>query len=154
MKKNLLQALLFTVVTGLASTISANASNDSIRTITKQKAITATANKFDRLYPNPDKPWWEPLDPIGPIHPIDPIDPGDPILPIDPGDPILPFHPDKPLVPTPPTSMSSTYDVGSPKGALSVNNSGAAVYSIDISAPNGGSLTPSIGVSYNSQLPD
>ena len=55
------------------------------------------------------------------------------------------------MVPTPPMSTSSTYDVGSPKGTLSVNNSGAAVYSIDISAPNGGSLTPSIGVSYNSQ---
>ena len=147
MKKNLLQALLFTVVTGLASTISANASNDSIRTIAKQKTITATANTFDKLYPNPDKPF-EPVDPIGPVHPIDP---GDPILPIDPGDPVLPIHPNKPVMPTPPTSTSSTYDVGSPKGALSVNNSGAAVYSINISAPNGGSLTPSIGVSYNSQ---
>ena len=147
MKKNLLQALLFTVVTGLASTISANASNNFIKTIAKQKTITATANTFDKLYPNPDKPF-EPVDPIGPVHPIDP---GDPILPIDPGDPVLPIHPNKPVMPTPPTSTSSTYDVGSPKGALSVNNSGAAVYSINISAPNGGSLTPSIGVSYNSQ---
>ena len=126
MKKNLLQALLFTVVTGLASTISANASNNFIKTIAKQKTITATANTFDKLYPNPDKPF-EPVDPIQPIHP------------------------DKPVVSTPPTSTSSTYDVGSTKGALSVNNSGVAVYSINISAPNGGSLTPSIGVSYNSQ---
>lgn len=146
MKKNLLQALLFTVVTGLASTIPAKASNDSIRTITKQKAITATANKFDRLYPNPNK-----LEPAEPIDPVHPVDPGGPILPIDPGDPVLPIHPNKPVMPTPPTSTSSTYDVGSPKGVLSVNNSGAAVYSINISAPNGGSLTPSIGVSYNSQ---
>ena len=121
MRRYLLQALLFSVVTGLASTISANASNDSIKTIA-----------FDKLRPNPDKPF--------------------PILPIDSAEGhFLPIHPDKPLVPTPPTSTSSTYDVGSPKGALSVNNSGAAVYSINISAPNGGSLTPSIGVSYNSQ---
>ena len=126
MKKTLLQALLFSVVTGLAGTISANASNDSIKTIAKQKTITATANTFDKFYPNPDKPF-------------------------EPVDSILPIYPDKPVVPTPPTSTSSTYDVGSTKGALSVNNSGAAVYSINISAPNGGSLTPSIGVSYNSQ---
>lgn len=147
MRRYLLQALLFSVVTGLASTISANTSNDSIKTIVKQKTITATANTFDKLYPNPDKPF-EPIDPIDPVHPIDPRDP---ILPIDPGDPVLPIHPNKPVMPTPPTSTSSTYDVGSPKGALSVNSSGAAVYSINISAPNGGSLTPSIGVSYNSQ---
>ena len=137
-KKNLFQALLFSVVTGLAGTISANASNASIKTIAKQKTITATANRFDKLYPNPDKPF-EPIDPIGPVRPI------------DLGDPILPIHTDKPVVSNPPTSTSSTYDVGSPKGSLSVNDSGAAVYSINISAPNGGSLTPSIGVSYNSQ---
>ena len=137
-KKNLFQALLFSVVTGLAGTISANASNASIKTIAKQKTITVTANTFDKLYPNPDKPF-EPIAPIGPVRPI------------DPGDPILPIHPDKPVVQNPPTSTSNTYDVGSPKGSLSVNNSGAAVYSISISAPNGGSLTPSIGVSYNSQ---
>lgn len=126
MRRYLLQVLLFSVVTGWASTISANVSNDSIKTIAKQKSITTTANTFDKLYPNPDKPF-------------------------DPGKPIFPLHPDKSVVPTPPTSTSSTYDVGSPKGTLSVNNSGAAVYSIDISAPNGGSLTPSIGVNYNSQ---
>ena len=86
MKKNLLQALFFTVVTGLASTISANASNDSIRTITKQKAITATPNKFDRLYPNPDK-LFAPED-----HIIPP-------LPFDPKDSILSIEPDKPDIP-------------------------------------------------------
>ena len=101
MKKTLLQALLFSVVTGLAGTISANASNDSIKTIAKQKTITATANTFDKFYPNPDKPF-------------------------EPVDSILPIYPDKPVVPTPPTSTSSTYDVGSTKGALSVNNSGGA----------------------------
>lgn len=138
MRWNLLQTLLFSVVTGLASTISANASNDSIKAMATQKEISATADAFDKLYSNPDKPF-EPVDSIGPN------------LSIKPGDPFLPIHPDKSAVPIPPVSTSSTYDVGSPKGVFSVNNSGAAVYSIDISAPNGGSLTPSIGVSYNSQ---
>ena len=147
MKKNLLRALLIYVITGFASTISANASNDSINTIAKPQILSAASNTSDKLSPNPDKPF----DPVGQIVPIHPIDPGDPISPIDPGNPILPLHPDVPVVPTPPTSTSSTYDVGSPKGAFSVNTSGAAVYTIDISAPNGGSLTPSIGVSYNSQ---
>ena len=146
MKKNLLQALLFTVVAGLASTISANASNDSIKIIANQKPILL-GRIYDEIHIDPDKPF-EPGDPIRPVHPIDPEKP---ILPIEPGESIFPNHPDKLIVPIPSTSTSSTYDVGTPKGALSVNNSGAAVYSIDISAPNGGSLTPSIGVSYNSQ---
>lgn len=147
MKKNLLRALLIYVITGFASTISANASNDSINTIAKPQILSAASNTSDKLSPNPDKPFG----PVGQIVPIHPINPGDPISPIDPGNPILPLHPDVPVVPTPPTSTSSTYDVGSPKGAFSVNTSGAAVYSINISAPNGGSLTPSIGVCYNSQ---
>lgn len=138
MRWNLLQTLLFSVVTGWASIISANASNDSIKVMATQKEISATADAFDKLYSNPDKPF-KPVDSIGPNHLI------------KPGDPFLPIHPDISSVPIPPVSTSSTYDVGSPKGVFSVNNSGAAVYSIDISAPNGGSLTPSIGVSYNSQ---
>ena len=137
MKKNLLQALLFTVVAGLASTISANASNDSIKIIANQKPILL-GRIYDEIHIDPDKPF-EPGDPIRPVHPIDPEKP---ILPIEPGESIFPNHPDKLIVPIPSTSTSSTYDVGTPKGALSVNNSGAAVYSIDISAPNGGSLTP------------
>ena len=71
MRRYLLQALLFSVVTGLASTISANASNDSIKTIA-----------FDKLRPNPDKPF--------PILPIDSAEGH-----------FLPIHPDKPLVPVP-----------------------------------------------------
>ncbi|KGF55015.1 hypothetical protein [Prevotella melaninogenica] len=98
MKKNLLQALFFTVVTGLASTISANASNDSIRTITKQKAITATPNKFDRLYPNPDK-LFAPEDHI--IPPL-PFDPKDSILFIEPDKPDIPISSVIPVVPTQP----------------------------------------------------
>ena len=147
MKKNLLQALLFSVVTSLASTISANASNDSIKTVVKQKTITTTANRFDKLYPNPVKIFA----PENHIIPTLPIDPKDPILPIEPDKPDIPICPGIPVVPSPPMSTSSTYDVGSPKGTFSVNNSGAAIYSINISAPNGGSLIPSIGVSYNSQ---
>lgn len=50
-----------------------------------------------------------------------------------------------------PVNNISNYDVGSPKGAFSVNGSGSAIYKISIEAPNGGSLSPSIGVSYNSQ---
>ena len=50
-----------------------------------------------------------------------------------------------------PVNNLSNYDVGSPKGAFSVNGSGSAIYKISIEAPNGGSLSPSIGVSYNSQ---
>ena len=42
MKKNLLQALLFTVVAGLASTNSANASNDSIKIIANQNSTCSS----------------------------------------------------------------------------------------------------------------
>ena len=90
MRRNLLQALLFSVVTSWASTISANAINDSIQTATKQKTISATANIFDKLYPNSDKPF-ELVDSISLIYP------------------------ENPVVPTPPTSTSSTSDFGSPK---------------------------------------
>ena len=105
MRWNFLQTLLFSVVTGLASTISANASNDSIKAMATQKEISATADAFDKLYSNPDKPF-ELVDSIGPNHPI------------KSGDPFLPIHPDKSAVPNPPVSTSSTYDVGSPKGVL------------------------------------
>ena len=41
--------------------------------------------------------------------------------------------------------------VGTPVGAVFVGNSGAAVYNLKIDVPDGGSLTPQIGLSYNSQ---
>ena len=41
--------------------------------------------------------------------------------------------------------------VGTPVGAVSVGNSGAAVYNLKIDVPDGGSLAPQIGLSYNSQ---
>lgn len=43
------------------------------------------------------------------------------------------------------------YTVGTPKATFNVDNSGAATYQISIEAPNGGKVTPQIGVAYNSQ---
>lgn len=47
---------------------------------------------------------------------------------------------------------NSHYAVGNLKGSLSVSNSGAAIYELPISVPNGGPLTPHISLAYNSQL--
>lgn len=58
---------------------------------------------------------------------------------------IVPASSDSPLV------SNAGYSVGTPEGAVSVDNFGAAVYSLKIEVPNGGSLTPQIGLSYNSQ---
>ena len=41
--------------------------------------------------------------------------------------------------------------VGSVNGALTVNDMGAAVYSVTFDAPNGGRMTPKIGLAYSSQ---
>ena len=41
--------------------------------------------------------------------------------------------------------------VGSINGALTVNDMGAAVYSVTFDAPNGGRMTPKIGLAYSSQ---
>lgn len=70
--------------------------------------------------------------------------PGNPMK-LDPIDPIVPVTPNLPLTP------NAGYSVGTSQGAVSVGNSGAAVYSLKIEAPNRGSLTPQIGLSYNSQ---
>lgn len=48
-------------------------------------------------------------------------------------------------------SRSHTTSVGTPSGELDVSHSGAAVYSLSIETPNGGALTPRIGLVYNSQ---
>lgn len=63
-----------------------------------------------------------------------------------PRPPIIPVEPDLPIIP------SITDAVGTPEGSASVSNTGAAVYNLKIDAPNGGALTPQIGLSYNSQL--
>lgn len=66
----------------------------------------------------------------GPIGPIVPIEPNDSIAHLIPHD--------------------IEFTVGKIDGAFSVNNSGAAVYSMTFDAPNGGSLTPRVGLAYNS----
>ncbi|MBR0037929.1 MAG: hypothetical protein IJP70_09865, partial [Bacteroidales bacterium] len=42
--------------------------------------------------------------------------------------------------------------VGTPQGALSVSELGAAVYSLKFEVPDGGPLTPEVGLCYNSQM--
>ena len=69
--------------------------------------------------------------------------------PYNPIDTVRP-EPDFPLDPIPDNPV--TYAVGTPEGSASVSNYGAAVYNLKIDAPNGGALTPQIGLSYNSQL--
>ena len=72
--------------------------------------------------------------------PIDPINPFDSIK-TDPAEPQVP-QPFKP---------ETDCHVGTPDGVLSVASSGAAVYSMMFDVPNGGTLTPQVGLSYNSQ---
>ena len=71
------------------------------------------------------------------------IDP--PTKPVDPDTIIGPITPDEPINPY------IRCSVGTPNGVLDVSNSGAAVYNLIFEVPNGGSLTPQIGISYNSQ---
>ena len=69
---------------------------------------------------------------------------GDPMkpLPDDSINPIEPTTPEDPLMP------NSGYSVGTPVGNVSVSSSGAAFYSLNIEVPDGGSLTPHVGLSY------
>lgn len=47
---------------------------------------------------------------------------------------------------------SETYNaVGTPKGVVDVSSTGAATYSLNFELPDGGPLTPKIGLTYNSQ---
>ena len=82
---------------------------------------------------------------IAPSLPPPKPKPGDPLWPKDP---IVPFKPGDLTPPSP----NAGYSVGTPEGNVSVSNSGAAVYDLKIKAPNGGALTPQIGLSYNSQF--
>ena len=52
------------------------------------------------------------------------------------------------------TAVSSAQNtsVGSPQGSLAVSDLGAAVYNLSIEAPDGGPMTPQIGIAYNSQM--
>jgi len=72
------------------------------------------------------------------------------ILSDDPEIPVSPIL-DGPINSDGPVMPKSDYAVGTPKGVLNISNSGAAAYSLNIDVPNGGSLTPQIGISYNSQ---
>ncbi len=84
------------------------------------------------------------------LDPLDPDDPGVPDTPID-NDSTLNGVPRLsalgPLLPTTNTGNA----VGTINGSLMVSNSGAAVYNMLFKTPNGGPLTPQVGVAYNSQ---
>lgn len=47
--------------------------------------------------------------------------------------------------------VGSSYAVGTSSGIFSVSETGAAEYSLTVSCPDGGNLTPRIGIAYNSQ---
>ena len=83
------------------------------------------------------------LDTVRPVHPEWPIDPG-PLHPIDP----TPIWSNEPITEEPAHRKEA---VGTPSGNLTVSNIGAAVYNLKIDVPNGGSLTPQLSISYNSQ---
>ena len=83
------------------------------------------------------------LELVRPMDPERPIDPG-PLHPIEP----TPIWPDEPITDEP---VHRKEAVGTPSGNLTVSNMGAAVYNLKIDVPNGGSLTPQLSISYNSQ---
>ena len=78
------------------------------------------------------------------------IQPDKPIGPDDPFKPEGPFVPTNPTIPDFQERNNLGYSVGNFKGTLSVSKLGAAVYNLDFEVPYGGSLTPKIGLSYNS----
>ena len=49
------------------------------------------------------------------------------------------------------SARSAQGSVGTPQGSFTVSNSGSAVYDVNIDVPNGGSFTPQLSLSYNSQ---
>lgn len=55
--------------------------------------------------------------------------------------------PDNPDIP----EVGNSYSVGASDAVFSVSETGAAEYSLTIDCPNGGNLTPRVGVAYNSQ---
>ena len=58
----------------------------------------------------------------------------------------------EPIEPDPILDPEPDYSVGTLAGSFSVGRSGAATYNLQFEVPHGGSLTPQIGLSYNSQL--
>ncbi len=71
-------------------------------------------------------------------------EPDGPFFPVDPGKPVNPDSLGVGVI-----DMGNS--VGTPKGVLDVSSSGAAVYSMAFEVPNGGPLTPQVGIAYNSQ---
>lgn len=59
---------------------------------------------------------------------------------------------DEPIESDPTLDPAPSYSVGTLGGSFSVGRSGAATYNLKFEVPHGGSLTPQIGLSYNSQL--
>ena len=55
--------------------------------------------------------------------------------------------PDNPDIPV----VINSYSVGASDAVFSVGETGAAEYSLTVDCPNGGNLTPRVGVAYNSQ---
>mgnify|MGYP002520882470 FL=1 len=79
------------------------------------------------------------------------INPGlgsDTFLPDLPHDSLLPGHPRDTLIFEP---LDRKGTVGTPSGAVAVSETGAATYTLDIEAPDGGALTPHIALAYDSQ---
>lgn len=68
-----------------------------------------------------------------------------------PGPPRDSLHPGQPLDSLPFKPLDKRGPVGTPTGAVSVSASGAANYTLDIEAPNGGALTPRLALAYDSQ---
>lgn len=50
------------------------------------------------------------------------------------------------------TNNTLAEDIGTPLTTLSVNETGASVYSLNFEVPSGGGLEPHIGIAYNSQM--
>lgn len=96
------------------------------------------------------------IDPQGLVFPIDPVLPPQPVEPVLPG----PYYPElaeydkvptvDPLKPDIPT-VNNKMTVGSSASSLSVSSNGSASYAFTLNCPDGGALTPSVSLLYDSQ---
>lgn len=131
--KHILRTLTTTFILLLLSSFSAKANTDSTQIslgILTDTSAYLNAFAVDKMIPIPGQ---NPDDPIpGPNRPKP-----------------------NPITPTPnptPTPTPTNYDVGTPKGIVYVNSSGAAVYEIPLDiCPSGTGFDPKIGLAYNSQ---
>lgn len=121
----------------------------TIRIMAESPTDTITKGKNTKLLNRGNSlngPIPEPIDPEEPLDPVDPIEP-DSIATDNTNNEVPRLSTMGPSLPI----NNSNKAVGAIGGALSVNNSGAAVYNMQFKCPNGGPLTPQIGLSYNSQ---